>query len=116
MQPVARRRGGRGGKSLSGGGKCDASTAASNRELNLGLQFQNRVQTTGILQFKKKKLIWHVLVFSFPHPWIPSACQDSPPSQDQRLGGTGVFLGSSPAALKNLGTSAACRWGRSCWG
>lgn len=59
----------RGGKSLLGGGKCDADIAMSNRELNLGLQFQNRVQTTRILQLKKKKKDLSLpCAFSFPIP------------------------------------------------
>lgn len=61
------------------------------------------------------------MCFPFPHPWIPSLGWGSPQSQEQRWGSTEVFLGSIPAALKNLGTSAASRgvgswWGRSCWG
>lgn len=95
----------RGGKSLLGGGKCDADIAMSNRELNLGLQFQNRVQTTRILQLKKKKGFVTSLCFLFPHPQIPPVWWGSVQSQEQRLGGIGVFLGTFPAALKSLGTS-----------
>lgn len=107
----------RGGKSLLGGGKCDADIAMSNRELNLGLQFQNRVQTTRILQLKKKKRICHFLVLSLspsPDPThVVGQCPEPGAAAGRHWGVSGHFS-CSPEEPGNLRMGS--RWGRSCWG
>lgn len=66
---------GKAGRSLLGVGKGDADLAMSNREFNLGLQFQNRVQTTRILQLKKPNQNNDLsLPCAFPFP-IPGSHQ-----------------------------------------
>lgn len=112
MQPIAQRRGGRGGKSLLGGGKCDAGTATSKRELNLSLRFQNTVQTTGILQFKKEMDLALACAFPFPIPGSHQHAGAALRATSSCSGGTGVFLAIFSPTLKNPGTSVASLGGQ----